>query len=410
MIRITAPGPIRTRIELPASKSISNRALVIDALGKGNSRLENLSVCDDTQVIFKALSENSTTIDVGAAGTAMRFLAAYYCVTEGEHFLTGTRRLRERPVAGLVEALGELGAEIRYAGNPGYPPLHIRGKKLAGTLLNLGGDVSSQYVSALLMIAPVLDGGLTLRLTGEIISRPYIDLTLKVMETFGADAAWTGENSIRVNPKPYESSCLRVENDWSAASYWFQIAALARDAQIELPGLSADSLQGDRTVAAIFEPLGVGTVYTGEGIRICKTAQTAGKLEYDFTGHPDLAQTLAVTCALKNIPFRFTGLQSLRVKETDRIAALIRELDKLGYMVTGQGDSVLCWDGARKTPLPDPVIDTYEDHRMAMAFAPAALVVPRIGIRHPEVVSKSYPGFWKELARAGFEQDSSVQA
>lgn len=409
MIRITAPGHVHTHVDLPASKSISNRVLLIDALSKGASRLENLSGCDDTQVMIRALTENPYTIDIRGAGTAMRFLTAYYSATEGEHILTGTQRMKQRPVYELVDALRKLGAEIRYAENEGFPPLHIRGKRLTGDTLDLKGNVSSQYISALLLIAPVLEKGLTLRLTGEVISRPYIDLTLHLMATFGVTAKRTGDNLIQIYPQAYHPVRFKVENDWSAASYWYEIAALSGEARIELAGLSADSLQGDRKTVDLFRQLGVETIFTGHGAGIFKTTRTVRKLEYDFTGQPDLAQTLAVTCVLKNIPFRFSGLQSLRIKETDRIAALVRELDKLGYRVKEHDGSVLYWDGQRKEPLPAPVIDTYEDHRMALAFAPASLVVPGIGIERPEVVSKSYPDFWEDLGRAGFTLKPSAR-
>lgn len=402
-IRITAPSMIRTCVELPASKSISNRALIIDALGKGMSQLRNLSDCDDTQVMIKALKESSSTIDILAAGTAMRFLTAYLCVTPGEKLITGTERMKQRPVSILVNALRELGADIRYVGKEGFPPLCITGKKLSGKELILNGSVSSQYISALLMIAPILEKGLSLHLTGEIISRPYINLTCYLMKEFGVNAEWITERMLRVKPQVYQPTSFTVESDWSAASYWYQIAALAPNATIELKGLFAHSLQGDSQVTEIFANLGVRTIFTDQGVRLHTSRNCTDKLEYNLINQPDLAQTLAVTCSIKGIPFCLSGLQSLRIKETDRIAALITELGKLGYVLQAKDNSVLCWDGQRKEAMPHPAIDTYQDHRMAMAFAPACIVLPEIRINHPEVVSKSYSSFWKHLRLAGFQ-------
>lgn len=402
-IRITAPETIHTCIQLPASKSISNRALIINALSNQKTRIENLSDCDDTQVMIKALSGNSSNINVMAAGTAMRFLTAYLCVTEGDWSITGTNRMKQRPISILADALRELGAQINYMEKDGFPPLHISGKKLSGKELTLKGSVSSQYISALLMIAPVLGKGLTLHLTDEIISRPYINLTLQLMKEFGAYGKWITDNTIRIEPQPYYPVPFTVESDWSAASYWYQIATLSTNAEIELTGLFRESYQGDSKVADIFSMLGIETSFNGNGVRLYKTTNSTDRLDYNFVEQPDLAQTLAVTCAMKGIPFRFTGLQSLRIKETDRITALITELGKLGYVLKEQDSSVLYWEGERREPAPNAGINTYEDHRMALAFAPACLILQDIKINHPEVVSKSYPQYWDNLCSAGFE-------
>lgn len=400
--KLIPPLKVKATIQLPASKSISNRALIINALGKGIYPPENLSDCDDTQVMIKALTEGKETIDIMAAGTAMRFLTAYLSVTQGERMITGTARMQQRPIQILVNALRELGAEIEYAGNEGFPPLHIKGTELKGNEITLKGNVSSQYISALLMIGPVLANGLTLNLTGEIISRPYINLTLQLMQDFGAKAAWTSPDSISVAPQPYESIPFTVESDWSAASYWYQIAALSSEAEIELLGLFRNSYQGDSRGAEVFSRLGITTEFTSKGVKLKKTGKAPERLEEDFVDIPDLAQTFVVTCALLNIPFRFTGLQSLKIKETDRIAALITELKKLGYLIEEENDSVLMWNGGRCEPEEVPVIQTYEDHRMAMAFAPAVICYPHIRIAEPQVVSKSYPNYWEDLKQAGF--------
>lgn len=400
--KLSAPSVVRTTIQLPASKSISNRALIINALARGTTPPCNLSDCDDTLVMIKALAENNETIDIMAAGTAMRFLTAYLSTVQGTHILTGTERMQQRPIQILVNALRELGAQIEYAGKEGFPPLRIHGTELKGNELTLKGNVSSQYISALLMIGPVLKNGLRLHLTGEIISLPYINLTLQLMKEFGAKAAWTSGNSIEVAPKPYTPVSFMVESDWSAASYWYQIAALSEQAEIELIGLFRNSYQGDSRGAEVFSRLGITTEFTHEGVLLKKSNRLVEQLNEDFVDIPDLAQTFAVTCCLLGIPFRFTGLQSLKIKETDRIFALKAELRKLGYILQDAQDSILIWDGERCQPEAQPVIQTYEDHRMAMAFAPAALRFPEMRIAEPQVVSKSYPAYWEHLRQAGF--------
>ena len=401
--KLSAPATLHTTIQLPASKSISNRALILHALAQGHIAPSNLSDCDDTRVMIKALDGNPGHIDILAAGTAMRFLTAYLSVTPGTRIITGTERMQQRPIRILVDALRELGAQIEYAGKEGFPPLRITGTELTGEEISLAGNVSSQYISALLMIGPILKNGLRLNLTGEIISRPYINLTLQLMKEFGADAAWSSESSITVRPGKYRDIPFTVESDWSGASYWYQIAALSPEAKIELLGLFRNSYQGDSRGAEVFSRLGITTEFTPQGVKIKKTGKAPERLEEDFVDIPDLAQTFVVTCALLNIPFRFTGLQSLKIKETDRIAALRTELKKLGYLIEEENDSVLMWNGERCEPEAVPVIATYEDHRMAMAFAPAVITFPKLLIADPQVVSKSYPGYWEDLKLAGFQ-------
>lgn len=400
---ITPPVAISGNITLPASKSISNRALIIHALSNGKSMPENLSDCDDTQVMIKALSQNNDVIDIMAAGTAMRFLTAYLSTINQEHTITGTDRMKQRPIRILVDALGELGADINYTDNEGFPPLRICGKSLNGGTITLNGGVSSQYISALLMIGPVMKGGLCLKLTGEVISRPYINLTLQMMHEFGAQATWTDDHTISVSNSGYNDDVTyRVESDWSAASYWYQLAALSSQADLFLEGLFHPSYQGDSRGAKVFAKIGVSSNYSENGVKLVKTDGNVEVLNEDFSDIPDLAQTFVVTCALLNIPFRFTGLQTLKIKETDRIAALICEMKKLGYVLHDEDDSILTWDGERCDPEEHPVINTYEDHRMAMAFAPAVYRYPHLSIADPHVVSKSYPAFWKHLEQVGF--------
>ncbi len=407
-IRLTAPSHLRHKAMLPASKSISNRVLVIDALAGGGGRPENVSDCDDTLVLARGLSQADGLVDVMAAGTAMRFLAAYWAVNGGTHTLTGTARMKRRPIGILVDALRTLGARIEYLEAEGYPPVRVSGGTREGGRISLPGDVSSQYVSALLMVGPVMSKGLELVLTGRVVSRPYIDLTLKLMKDFGARAEWTDGRHIKVEPERYRPTPCHIENDWSAASYWYEMTALTADAgaEVTLPGLSAESGQGDSAVRGLFGRLGVRTEFPRGGARcavLTKCPVAARRMECDFADHPDLAQTFVVTCAMKGIPFRFTGLQSLKIKETDRLSALVCEMGKLGYPLREVGGAELLWDGSRTEAPPCPAIDTYEDHRMAMAFAPCCLAVPEIFINHPQVVSKSYPRYWDDLAAAGFE-------
>ena len=409
--RLTAPRRLDMTVDLPASKSISNRALIIHALSGGSTLPENLSDCDDTSVIIDALRTMPEEINIKAAGTAMRFMTAYLSVTPGTHILTGTERMKHRPIGILVDALRTLGANIEYIGEEGYPPLRITGSTLKGGLLEIHGNVSSQYISALLMIGPMLKDGLTLRLLDHIISRPYIDLTLWMMGEFGAEAEWTSADTITVNPKPYKSRDYFIENDWSGASYWYEILALNDDpeSEIRLTGLMDGSKQGDSITRYIFSLLGVKTKLQSkkagipQTITLKKNGHCVPKLEYDFVNCPDLAQTFVVACAAMNIPFHFTGLSTLKIKETDRIEALKTEMRKLGYVVKDIDGSELLWDGERCEPSLEQGIDTYEDHRMALAFAPYAMKHNGLVINNPQVVTKSYPHYWDHLRQAGFK-------
>ena len=406
---IKAPSQLNASINLPASKSISNRALVINAMAGGNSHPNNLSDCDDTEVIIAALKDMPDVINIKAAGTAMRFMTAYLSATQGEHTITGTERMQNRPISVLVDALRYLGADITYEKKEGYPPLHIKGKSLEGGHLEVVGNVSSQYISALLMIGPILKNGLELKLTGEIASRPYIDLTLWTMNEYGAEAEWTDVDTITVKPQPYhEVSGYTIENDWSASSYWYEMMALNgnSDSKIKLEGLMDNSKQGDSVVKYIFSLLGVKSEFES---RDCLSNVTLKahrcllpRFDYDFTGSPDLAQTIVVACCALGVKFKFTGLASLKIKETDRIEALKTELKKVGYVIRDENDNTLIWDGETSAPTFEP-IDTYEDHRMALAFAPLAFKFSQIEINNPEVVSKSYPHYWEDLEKVGFE-------
>ena len=411
---INAPQNVCGHVCLPSSKSISNRVLVMNALTKGikKSELNNLADCDDTRVMLNWLGHPSDIINIGAAGTAMRFSSALLAVTDGIKVITGTERMKNRPISILVDALRKLGATVDYMEKDGFPPLRIVGNsRMEGGSISLPGNVSSQYISALLMIAPTMEKGLSLTLTDAVISRPYIDLTLQLMTDFGAKCYWCGESQIIVEPIPYSSRTYFVESDWSASSYWYEMAALSEDSEIVLVGLFQNSYQGDAKVADIFEHLGVQTIFEHSDniprVILRKKGEPCKYMNYDFLNQPDLAQTFVVCCCMMDIPFRFTGLQSLKIKETDRITALRNELLKLGYVVKEENDSVLYWDGEKVPVSPSPAIDTYEDHRMAMAFAPCALKFGEIRINNPEVVSKSYPKYWENLKAVGFQIETS---
>ncbi len=406
---ITAPETLGNTVKLPASKSISNRALVLAALSGGKDIPDNLSDCDDTEVMIAALRDMPREIDIKAGGTAMRFMTAFLSVTPGEHVITGTERMKHRPIGVLVDSLRKLGADIEYVGEKGFPPLLVKGKTLDGGWVQIDGSVSSQFISALLMVGPTMKKRLTLQLTGNIISRPYIDLTLGMMRDYGVNPEWTGVDTIVVEPSSYVSRPYYIESDWSAASYWYEILALCKDpnAEIRLEGLMDGSSQGDTTVKYIFSLLGVKTQFATSvqgvptTVTLKRSERRVPQLRYDFTNCPDLAQTVVCTCCGLEIPFDLTGLSSLKIKETDRIEALKTELRKLGYVIRDVNDNELIWDGSRCEPSMEP-IDTYEDHRMAMAFAPLAQKTDGIKINNPQVVSKSYPGFWRDLQSCGF--------
>lgn len=398
---IQAPDTLSGTIKLPASKSISNRALILNALSGNTQPVHNLAKCDDTRVMVTALSSGSRLIDIEAAGTSMRFLTAYLCLKEGDRELTGTERMRNRPIHVLVDALRHLGARIDYLEKEGYPPLRIRGGSLRGGTVTVDGSISSQYLSALAMIGPCMDHGLQLTIKGNLISTPYARMTLAMMDHYGVQATWS-TNTITIPPQAYQPNPFTVESDWSAASYWYEMLSLAGNGELFLNGLQQNSLQGDARVADYFATLGVSTRFEPGGVRLQAIPINTTHFKADLTDQPDLAQTLVMTCALKGIPFSITGLDSLRIKETDRIEALVTESRKLGYNFNVTPDNSLSWAGERCEPQAEASIRTYADHRMAMSFAPAALVFPSVRILEPQVVSKSYPEFWNDLLAIGF--------
>lgn len=425
---IQAPPYLNAKINLPPSKSIYNRVLLLQHIIGQPLPVQPPHIADDTQVLFDALQTTSELVNVHGSGTAMRFLTAYFAIQDStEHILTGTARMLERPIGQLVDALRSLGADISYLGKEGFPPLHIKGKHIRGGKAEMQGDVSSQFISALIMIAPLFDEGLTLHITGSITSRSYIDLTLATMNDYGAKAGWTTVDTITIEPRygtQTPSSLLRttpeeqynfhqrmwIESDWSAASYWYEMCSLfgSEADQLTLYGLNDGSRQGDATVRHLFSLLGIKSRFMPPvdthltPLEIHCTPTHMQHLDFHFINQPDLVQTFVVTCCLKEVYFHFTGIGSLRYKESNRITALSNEMRKLGFVIEDDGNGGLLWEGTRCEAEALPIIDTYDDHRMAMAFAPAAIALGRVVIDNPEVVNKSYPQFWTDMAKAGF--------
>jgi 3-phosphoshikimate 1-carboxyvinyltransferase len=383
---------------LPSSKSISNRALIINALCGNQSVVSNLSAARDTVLMKSQVQNPELHIDVQDAGTTMRFLAAYFAVTGQHKILTGTERMKQRPIAPLVNALRHLGANVQYLGQEGFPPIEIKGFGTQKTdVVSVPGNISSQYISALMMIAPKLPKGLTIQVEGIMGSRPYLEMTASLMGSFGASCDFK-ENSIHIATGGYQPAALTVEADWSAASYWFAFASLAGEAEITLPDISGKSLQGDRVIDSIMDHLGVKTGYVSGSLVLTKKDHDA-LLEWDFSNCPDLAQTVIPVCAAKGVRGKFTGMESLRIKETDRITALQQEISKLGAKLDEAKGVWILAPGRVAGPL---TFDTYHDHRMAMGLAPLASLTD-LRIEDPQVVNKSYPEFWVDLQEMGFE-------
>ena len=404
-LQLTAPLRANASIALPTSKSISNRALLITALCGGEPQVMHPALCDDTEVMIDALSRHGGgDINVGAAGTAMRFLTAYFATRDGvTATLDGVERMHHRPIGVLVDALRSLGAHIDYLGKEGFPPLLIHGTQMHGGDVEMAGGVSSQFISAVMMILPAIGGG-NIRLTGDIVSVPYIHMTAAVMRDMGADVKITG-NTIAVG-NGYEGNDYLVEADWSAAAPWYALAALLPESSLKLEGLNADSIQGDAQLVELGRRLGILTRFDADGATLdashfigCCCSCFA-----DMAATPDLVPSWAVLMCLLERSFRMTGVRTLRLKESDRIEALRQELLKLGYVLKIEGEDAISWYGERVVVDQEPpVIDTHGDHRLAMAFAPAAVRFPGIMITDAEVVSKSYPSYWRHLEQAGFE-------
>jgi len=403
-IQLTKPEKLSSvEIELPASKSISNRLLILNALSYSPYSIKNLSDSDDTKAMLQVFNSNNNHFDIGAAGTTMRFLTAYLSKIVGEWTITGSERMKQRPIHVLVNAINQLGGKIEYMEKEGFPPLRIFGSSLTGGELNIPGDVSSQYISALLMIGPYMEKGLTLNLTGDITSRPYLHLTLKLMEKYGVKCDWR-DNTIKVPAANYQPIEAKVEADWSAASYWFELTAFApKGFSLLLKGLDRYSWQGDAAVAELFKQLGVQSNFSQKGLQLINTGKTTKLFKHNFSNEPDLAQTFAVAAAFLGIPFKLNGLHTLKIKETDRIKALLTELQKFGFAIETNHKDNLEWNGMRHAADTNIEVATYKDHRMAMAFAPAIIKTPSFSIADHMVVTKSYPSFWEDLQKTGIQ-------
>lgn len=400
---------LKLEIKLPASKSESNRILIINKLAGGNfSNIYNLSEAEDTKVLCSILKNTKDVADVGHAGTAMRFLIAYFTVRNQEIKLTGSKRMKERPVKILVDALNSLGGNIEYLEKEGYPPLMVNKSYLKGDYVALDASVSSQYLSAILMVAPYFFNGLEIKIERGVVSKPYINMTIQLMKYFGVEVQFN-DNHFLIPKQSYIFKDYTVESDWSSASYWFQLASLSESCEIQLNGLRKNSLQGDIALINYYKKLGVQTEWNDKGILLKRKERAklgpSNMIHFDLLETPDLAQTLICSCAALGLNSYFTGLSTLKIKETDRLLALKAELYKMGVDLAITSDSAKLCNIGKLVKSQQP-IDTYNDHRMAMAFAPLALIVEELEINNPDVVKKSYPNYWSDM-KAVFDIVSS---
>ncbi len=404
LVLIPPKKALKGLVKLPSSKSLSNRALIIRALCNKHFPIYNLSEAGDTRILAKALKDFSLEkeINLKDAGTAMRFMTAFVSIHPGEFILKGSPRMHERPVGPLVEALHKLGTKIEYLEKPGYPPLKVKGSKLTGGKITIDAGISSQFISSLLMVAPQMKDGLRLILSGtQQVSKPYIEMTLDLMKFFGIKSNWIADE-IRVFPGTYQAREITIEPDWTAASYFYAMLLLSHDGRLYFPGLKKNSLQGDCIAAKWFQNLGVVTSWVDQGAWAAKAGSPPDYCSLDFTDNPDLAQTMLVAFAGAGIKAMVTGLQTLPLKETDRIKALQSELKKAGFeFAKAEGNSWIL--NPERTEAAFPIVfDTWNDHRMAMSFAPLSIAFGKIKINNPEVVEKSYPGFWAAMQHIGF--------
>jgi len=408
IVKLHKPNlPIKGRVSLPGSKSLSNRVLMIQALSGLSFTISNLSNADDTKHLLVALNHikegTSQTIDIGHAGTDMRFLTSFLSIKNGTWHLTGSERMQQRPITDLVDVLKQLGASIAYENKEGYPPLLIKGTTIKGGSANIKGNVSSQYISSLLLVAPYFTDGLELTVQSNLVSLPYITMTIEVMKEFGADINWSG-NTITVKPITYSYNQTNyiIESDWSAASYFYGLVALSdTNTTLTLSSLFKKSLQADAVCATIYKHFGVETLFENNQLTITKQARSISKFNFDFINCPDIAQTLVSSCIGLNISFHFTGLQTLKVKETDRIIALQHEAHKFGINLEINDRSITYQAQLNTKQDVTEAVATYSDHRMAMAFAPLCLIYDTVLIEDANVVSKSYPTFWYDLKSIG---------
>lgn len=394
-------------VQLPGSKSISNRALIMAELAGVAAKVQQLSDADDTVLLKKHLSfirtcgssGIPTIFDVKNAGTVARFLTAYLVSHEGEWLVTGTERMKERPIGVLVNALTKLGARITYADKVGFLPIRIIGNEIHGGEISIETSMSSQYVSAILIIGPYLEDGLKMNFVGDLVSKPYINMTVEMMKAFGAQVT-LHDDCVIVSPQPYNTIEYQVEADWTSAAYWYELAALSKQSDLVIPGLARNSIQGDKVLADLYEMLGVRTVFEEGAIRLLSSGDVASHFTYDFTGCSDLALSVITTCAALKVKGTFTGIKNLKYKESDRLKSLTIELLKIGAVLTCENDR--CHLTFVKEAIDhDLTFDTYHDHRMAMSFAPLLMKYPSIRINDSGVVEKSYPTFWNELSKLG---------
>ena len=391
--------PLNGDITLSSSKSESNRALIMNALSGNQLQLKNLSDARDTQTMQRLLSEKQPVWDVIDAGTTMRFCTAYLAIMGSGEIITGSDRMKERPIKPLVDALRRLGAKIDYLAQEGFPPLRISAQKNEPQAheISIPGNISSQYISALLMIGPTLPDGISIELTGEIFSRPYIEMTLALMQHFGVNSTWK-DHTLHIKPQRYKAQSYTIESDWSGASYWYSMVALNQESSITLRGLRSHSFQGDQNIVNIMSKMGVKTEFKSDRVQLTSIPVTEINQIIDFKNCPDLAQTVMVVAVIKGIKLTMTGLESLKIKETDRVMAMKKELLKIGGILNEENG---IWR-LKSSTVPDYIetIETYEDHRMAMAFAPVCMI-RAITIRDIEVVQKSYPSYWAHLKSVG---------
>ena len=396
------------KVNILGSKSISNRALIIRELSGSNYPIDNLSISDDTQLIQDYLTriknyqnkELPMEVDVNNAGTVARFLTAFLVLKKGRWIITGNQRMKNRPIKGLVDGLRLLGAEIKYINKEGFLPLLIEGRNISGGEIEVDVTESSQFISAIMMIAPLLEEGLKLDFKGLPVSFPYIEMTKELMEEFGAKVELT-RNGVNIGSRPYLFQPYKVESDWSSASYWFETAALADNSEIMIPGLRKKSLQGDSVLVDIFEQLGVRTIFDHKGIRLIKTGKIVQKFSFNFDGYPDIVPAVMTTCAALGIKSEYQNIEHLAFKESDRISTLGQELKKIGASLTKNKTSYILSPNI-KTLVNNLVFNTYGDHRIAMCLSPLVLKYKNIEISNPNVVNKSYPEFWDDFKKLKF--------
>ena len=386
-------------IDLESSKSISNRLLIIKKLCKTKFEIQNLSKAKDTKILNKILDDFETKKEINCedAGTALRFAIAFLASKKGSWIISGSKRMHERPVKHLIDCLVELGAEINYLEKEGFPPIEIKSKKLKSKKLSLPGDISSQFISALLMVAPTIENGLTLEITSKVLSKPYIALTLDLMSEFGIEYTWEN-NLIKVEQQNYLAKNIKVENDWSAASFWYSFLALSKSGEIKIPDLYANSIQGDSVLPSIYSKLGVKTEFNEDSIVLYETKNIAKEIELDLSNHPDLALPIIVTCCGLGIKAHLMGLESLKIKESNRLESIKKELRKFNISCEIDSSSIKIKE-SQNIVKPKSTIECHNDHRIAMSIAPLSMKVGSIKFDNKNVVNKSYPKFWEDFDR-----------